>query len=150
MAVEVQLQRNKLYQDLDLSSQFHYNIMIDGKTVSAELPVISDVKAILRSLSNLFSYDPGDLFFDDQEISANLRRYLFEPMDFVTEISIKNDIKYAVEVHEPRVTVEEVKVNMGAEKAGSNDSNRLTITLVFTINTLKKTITTSFDVERIR
>jgi phage baseplate assembly protein W len=150
MAVEVQLQRNKIYRDLDLSSCFLYNTLIDGKTISAELPIIDDVKAILRSLTNIFTYEPGDLYFGDQDISANVRRYLFEPMDFVTEISIKNDIKYSIEVYEPRIRVEDVIVNMGSDDAGTDTRNKMTVTLVFTINTLNKTITTSFDIERIR
>lgn len=149
MAVEVQLKRKQLYRDIDTSSCFFYNTKIDGKTVGVDLKVIDDVESILRSLKNIFSYEKGDLFFGDYEIAANIKRYLFEPMDFVTEISIRNDIKYAVEVYEPRVTIQEVYVRMG-EDTEDNEKHKLEVTLVFTINNLNKTITTTFDIERIR
>jgi len=95
-------------------------------------------------LRNLILTDSGEKFFEPL-YGGNIRALLFENLDRVTEITIKENIKDTVRQFEPRVTVVDVDVN-----SNRIDNNAITISIIFRINESPILSELEFTVERIR
>lgn len=89
----------------DLSFTFKTN------PLKKDLVILKDENAIKRSLLNLFSYRKGEKFFDSA-FGSGIPDLLFEPFDFVTAGSIRENIFTLIQKYEPRVNVINVIVNL--------------------------------------
>ena len=87
----------------DISMSFQVNPLTD------DLIAIKNATAIARSLRNLVLTTPGERFFNE-ELGSNVNNLLFEKIDDVTALSIKNEIENVIENYEPRVELLGVNV----------------------------------------
>ncbi len=93
----------------DLSFTFKIN------PLKKDLSLLKDENAIKRSLLNLFSYRKGEKLFN-ASFGSGIPDLLFEPFDFVTGGSIKNEIENLITQYEPRINLIEVVVDLNEEQ----------------------------------
>jgi len=107
--------------------------------VTGDVSPLSEEKAVKGALINLLRSPVGERPFNP-EYGTNLEKYLFEPADPITENEINQDIAYAIQKFEPRVTL--VSIDTVMSEYGSAD-----ITITYYVNnvpelqTLETTIT---------
>ena len=89
----------------DLSFTFKIN------PLKKDLNILKDENAIKRSLLNLFSYRKGEKFFD-ATFGSGIPDLLFEPFDFATAGSLKDEVSNLISKYEPRVNLIEVLVDL--------------------------------------
>lgn len=106
----------------DLSYTFKIN------PLRKDLVLLKDENAIKRSLLNLFSYKKGEKFFN-ASFGSGIPDLLFEPFDFATAGSLKNEIGNLISAYEPRVNLVEVLVDL------DYDSNSYDIEIVYIMPT---------------
>lgn len=126
---------SKLHKDLD----FHFDI----NPITNDVPIVADVKAIKQSVLNILLTNHGERPFKPT-FGANLRSYLFEPVDNVTIVLIANQIKEAIINWEPRVRVVDIKVRSKA------DRNAIDISAELKIIGTGDMVTVETSLERIR
>ena len=106
------------------------NDRIQGK----DIKVSYDVDAIMNSLTNIFSTTPGERFLVPT-FGANLRRFLFQPISKAVANQIGSEIVRAIELWEPRVSVDRVSV------IGNPEEHEYDVTILITINAFKQQVT---------
>ena len=106
-------QKPYVYKDLhlDLTSRKGdldvFNQLYEGPDIVASI----DYQAIKNSLYNLFNTQKGQRFLFPN-YGADLRKYLFMPVNDITGRILGTDIKEAIKRSEPRVEVLEVNVEV--------------------------------------
>ena len=88
----------------DISASFQVNPLTN------DLIVIKNTTAIARSLRNLVLTTPGERFFNN-ELGSQVNNLLFNNVDDVTAVSVRNEIINVIENYEPRVELGDVSVN---------------------------------------
>ena len=88
----------------DISMSFEVNPLTD------DLIAIKNQTAIARSLRNLVLTTPGERFFNN-ELGSQVNNLLFNNVDDVTAVSVRNEIINVIENYEPRVELGDVSVN---------------------------------------
>ena len=88
----------------DISASFQINPLND------DLIPLLNANAIARSIRNLVFTGRGDVPFNPV-LGSRVRDLLFEPMDSITSIALKEEIEDTIKNFEPRVKLEEVQVN---------------------------------------
>ena len=94
--------------------------------VTKDLPVLSNERAIARSVRNLVETIPTERFFQPL-IGSDVRASLFENFDIDTADEIKDQIEETISIYEPRVDNVDVVIN------GQPDRNSLEVTVFFDI-----------------
>ena len=94
--------------------------------VTKDLPVLSNERAIARSVRNLVETIPTERFFQPL-IGSDVRASLFENFDIDTADEIKDQIEETIDIYEPRVDNVDVVIN------GQPDTNSLEVTVYFDI-----------------
>ena len=94
--------------------------------VTKDLPVLSNERAIVRSVRNLVETIPTERFFQPF-IGSDVRASLFENFDIDTADEIKDQIEETISIYEPRVDNVNVVIN------GQPDRNSLEVTVFFDI-----------------
>ena len=103
---------NSTFADLGLDFEMQ---TIGGKSTSIsksgklDLKIDEDYKAISNSIVNIFNTSPGQKILNPS-FGADLSRYLFSPITPETGQVIGNVILKALEMYEPRVTVENIDI----------------------------------------
>jgi phage baseplate assembly protein W len=97
---------------------------------SKDVSKVTDIQAIKRAVRNLVLLNQGEKPFHP-EIGGNVHGSLFENFTPLTEIELQVAIEGTLNRWEPRVIVEEVKVN--DDDGYSLDQNKLGITISFSI-----------------
>ena len=87
----------------DLSMSFKANPLND------DLITLKNEAAIARSLRNIVFTSPGEKFFNP-DFGSNISKVLFENIDEISAISIKDEIETSIRNYEPRVNLEEVDI----------------------------------------
>ena len=80
------------------------NITFKKHPVTNDLVVSKDASAIKQSIVNLLMTNKGERVYQP-EYGSDLRRFLFEPMDFATAAAIQNNIISTLKKFEPRIGV---------------------------------------------
>lgn len=127
-----QTERRHTYRDLhlDLSeTEDPRGNSIYGKTSKRDLQTSTDEGAIMNSLRNLFTTNPGEKILDPT-FGLNLTRWLFQPLDEFVAQEIGEAIVEGIERYEPRVSIKNVVVNIDQER------NQYDLKLVLTIPSL--------------
>jgi phage baseplate assembly protein W len=109
---------SRSFKDISLS--------FDPHPVTGDLPILINERAISRSIRNLVQTIPTERFFN-LEIGSDVRRSLFEFVDFGTASIIKDQILNTISNFEPRVN------NVQVEVDPRPDINEFEITVIFNI-----------------
>tara|TARA_B100000405_G_scaffold60290_1_gene41086 strand:+ start:268 stop:669 length:402 start_codon:yes stop_codon:yes gene_type:complete len=92
---------NKEFKDISMS--FETNPLND------DLIALKNSTAIARSLRNIVFTRPGEKFFDPN-LGSRITESLFENMDEVSALAIRDEIEFSITNFEPRVNLIEVRV----------------------------------------
>ena len=80
------------------------NITFKKHPVTNDLVVSKDASAIKQSIVNLLMTNKGERVYQP-EYGSDLRRFLFEPMDFATAAAIQSNIVSTIKKFEPRIGI---------------------------------------------
>ena len=109
---------SRAFKDISLSFEPH--------PVTKDLPILKNEIAIRRSVRNIVQTIPTEKFFNSI-FGSDIRRSLFEFVDFGTASVISDQIMISINNFEPRVN------NLQVEVLPRPDRNAFDITVVFDI-----------------
>lgn len=101
--------------DFSLKSTSSSKKQLFADNTSTDLKIDTDYRAITNSLLNIFNTAPGEKILNPG-FGADLRYYLFEPISEKTAQIIGEVILKAIELYEPRVSVDEIFVKAFPEQ----------------------------------
>jgi len=104
----------------DISMSFETNPLND------DLIALKNSSAIARSIRNIVFTQPGEKFFNP-EFGSRVSESLFEIVDEVSTIAIRDEIKSSIINYEPRVNLLDVLVNP------KPDENEMDVTIKYEI-----------------
>ena len=104
----------------DVSMTFRTN------PLNNDLVALKNENAIARSIRNIVFTSPGEKFFQPT-FGSRVLESLFENMDEITALAIRDEIINSIEKFEPRVSLSSVKVNPDFE------SNQYDAVITYTI-----------------
>ena len=110
--------KSKAFKDISLS--------FDPHPVTKDLPVLSNERAIVRSVRNLVETIPTERFFDSN-MGTNIRGMLFENFSGSDVMIIEDMVRNTVRNYEPRVG------DIGVEVDAKPDSNAIEVKVLFEI-----------------
>lgn len=79
------------------------------KETTADVKVVEDEKSINQSIKNILFTRQGEVVFDP-DFGSRLNYLLFEKMDVVTEWLLKEEIKFAIDNFEPRISINSITI----------------------------------------
>ena len=124
-----------IYSDFSLNLVTH--------PVSNDLSRLTNNDAVARSVKNLVLTNFYERPFYPK-LGSNVKSYLFELFDSITEDNVRTAIIEVLENHEPRVKVLSVIVK------ADRDGNSMNVQIVFRVSNQTNPTTTEFNLERIR
>jgi len=101
----------------------------DPHPVTKDLPVLLNERAIVRSVRNLVETIPTERFFNSN-LGSDVRKSLFEFVDFGTAAIIEDQIVDVIDAYEPRVT------NLVVQVDPQPDNNSFGVNVIFDISGL--------------
>ena len=110
--------RSRAFKDISLSFSPH--------PVTKDLPVLTNERAIARSVRNLVETIPTERFFNPL-LGTDVRESLFDNYSRTTIYVIEDQIRETITNFEPRVT------NVNIEVIGRPDDNEMEIKILFDI-----------------
>ena len=110
--------KSRAFKDISLSFSPH--------PVTNDLPVLTNERAIIRSVRNLVETIPSERFFNSL-IGTSIRDSLFDNFDRSTVMIIEDEVRQVVANYESRVT------NVGVKVKANPDDNFLSVTVFFEI-----------------
>ena len=124
---------------------YYIDISKIGKdfTGKKDVLLLTNEQALLESVKNILSTEPGERAMNPN-FGCELSKYLFEPLDVVTAVSIKYTIENAIRKFEPRIDTLIVNVDE------NQDDLTINIDIVFNMKTSSKTQTLTLDLKKIR
>ena len=129
------------YSDISLSFTPNPGQVLN--TGKGDLIRITDDAAVKQSVRNLFNLSWLDKPFHP-EIAMNIRSLLFENLSITSKAVIQRKIATIISQYEPRITVQDIYVNV------FDDSNALTISVSYTIINKPVLQTVEIYLERVR
>jgi len=109
---------SRSFKDISLS--------FDPHPVTKDLPILTNERAIVRSIRNLVETIPTERFFNST-LGSNVRESLFEFVDYATASVIQDQIREVILNYEPRV------INTIVQVDPIPDLNEFEITITFDI-----------------
>jgi len=120
------------------------NITFKKHPVTDDVVVSRDASAIKQAIVNLLLTNKGERLMNPN-YGSDIRRYLFEPLDYGTANQIKGNIRDTIERFEPRITVVRLKASP------NYDDNGFDITMTYSIRgTDDSPVTVDFFLSRTR
>ena len=104
----------------DISMSFETN------PLNEDLIALKNSSAIARSIRNIVFTQPGEKFFNP-EFGSRVSESLFEVVDEVSTIAIRDEIRSSIINYEPRVNLLDVLVNPNP------DENEMDVTITYEI-----------------
>ena len=104
----------------DISMSFETN------PLNEDLIALKNTSAIARSIRNIVFTQPGEKFFNP-EFGSRVSESLFEIVDEVSTIAIRDEIRSSIINYEPRVNLLDVLVNPNP------DENEMNVTIKYEI-----------------
>ena len=98
----------------------------DPHPVTKDIPVLSNERAITRSVRNLVETIPTERFFDSN-LGTNIRELLFENMSASSVMIIEDMVRNTIRNYEPRVG------DIGVEVDAVPDDNSVNVRVLFEI-----------------
>lgn len=114
-----------MYKDIDFD--LNKNEFNDAR-------MIEDVRSIKQSIYNILMTNKGELHYFPQ-FGCNIRKYLFEKVNPLTILAIKDEVDFAIRNFEPRVTV--VKTDVYEDEYNANS---IIIDLIYYIDTIREEV----------
>lgn len=93
------------------------NITFKKHPVTDDVVVSRDVSAIKQAIVNLLLTNKGERLMNPG-YGSDIRRYLFEPLDYGTANQIKGNIRDTIERFEPRISVTRLKASPNYDDNG--------------------------------
>ena len=120
------------------------NITFKKHPVTDDVVVSRDASAIKQAIVNLLLTNKGERLMNPG-YGSDIRRYLFEPLDYGTANQIKGNIRDTIERFEPRISVVRLKASP------NYDDNGFDITMTYSIRgTDDSPVTVDFFLSRTR
>ena len=88
----------------DVSMSFKVNPLTN------DIIALKNENAIARSIRNIVFTLPGEKFFDER-FGSKISNSLFENIDDLSADSIRSEIQFSIQNNEPRVSLQEIKVD---------------------------------------
>jgi phage baseplate assembly protein W len=110
---------------------------------TGDLLLVRDEAAIRTSLKNLMATAYGERLFQPQ-IGGSLRQLLFEPIDAISAMELRDRILLTIANHEPRVQ------NVIVDVVAVPDDNAYTVTVEYSIRSIGRTDRLTTVLERVR
>ena len=83
------------------------NITFKKHPVTNDVVVSRDASAIKQAITNILLTNKGERLMNP-DYGGNIRRFLFEPLDYGTSQQIVGGIKTAIENYEPRIGISDL------------------------------------------
>ena len=112
------VRNSRAFKDISLSFSPH--------PVTKDLPVLTNERAVVRSVRNLVETIPTERFFNSL-IGTDIRGSLFENFSRETLVTIEDQIRDTIRNFEPRVD------NLVIEPTARPDDNFISVTVFFEI-----------------
>ena len=112
------LRKSRAFKDISLSFSPH--------PVTKDLPVITNERAIVRSVRNLVETIPTERFFDSN-LGTDVREMLFENFSASSVMLIEDMVRNTIRNYEPRVG------EIGVEVNAAPDNNEFEVNVLFDI-----------------
>jgi phage baseplate assembly protein W len=129
-------------KQVEVYSDFHMNMELNP--ITGFLARVTNEESIKQSLKCLVLTQRTERFYN-KYIGTRLRALMFEPMDSVTEDSIRNEILETISNNEPRV--EDVNVDV----KGDESKNSYNIIIYYSIiNIPQQTYSLNLILKRVR
>ena len=93
---------SKVFKDLSMSFKFN--------PLSGDLIALKNENAIARSVRNIVLTTPGEKIFDPY-FGSNVNALLFENVDEISAVAIRDEIENSLKNYEPRIALEEIMVD---------------------------------------
>ena len=120
------------------------NITFKKHPVTNDVVVSKDASAIKQAIVNLLLTNKGERLMNP-EYGSDIRRYLFEPLDYGTSALVKQNIVTTIGRFEPRISVQEIISRPDFE------NNGFEITMTYSIvGTSNPPVTVDFFLSRTR
>ena len=120
------------------------NITFKKHPVTDDVVVSKDASAIKQAIVNLLLTNKGERLMNP-EYGSDIRRFLFEPLDYGTSALIKQNIVTTIGRFEPRISVQEIISRPDFE------NNGFEITMTYSIvGTSNPPVTVDFFLSRTR
>ena len=110
--------KSRAFKDISLSFSPH--------PVTKDLPVLTNERAITRSVRNLVETIRSERFFNSL-LGTSIRDSLFDNFDRTTVMIIEDEVRQVLSNYEPRVT------NVGVKVSANPDDNFLSVDVFFEI-----------------
>ena len=98
---------NQKYKDISMS--------FDTNPLNNDLIGLRDSSAIARSIRNIVFTQPGEKFFQP-DFGSRVSESLFENVDEVSALSIRDEVRSSIINYEPRVKLNNVNVNLNPDE----------------------------------
>ena len=112
------VRKSRAFKDISLSFSPH--------PVTKDLPVLTNERAVVRSVRNLVETIPTERFFNS-DIGTDIRGSLFETFSRETLVTIEDQIRDTIGIFEPRVS------NLQIEASSRSDDNTFNVKVIFDI-----------------
>ena len=93
------------------------NITFKKHPVTNDVVVSKDASAIKQAIVNLLLTNKGERLMNP-EYGSDIRRYLFEPLDYGTSQQIVGNIESTIERYEPRISVSNISARPNLDDNG--------------------------------
>jgi phage baseplate assembly protein W len=123
----------KTYTYRDIDPEFTLN------STTNDIVVNDDYLAIEGGIYNLFNFKQGERIINP-EFGNSLYKYLYEPINDLTAKKIGNEIYTMFEKWEPRVLINDIKINP------NTDQNTYYITILYSVPSLGDGVIKNFNV----
>ena len=120
------------------------NITFKKHPVTNDVVVSRDASAIKQAILSVLLTNKGERLMNPQ-YGSDIRRYLFEPLDYGTSYQIKENIRFSLDKFEPRIVISNINC------VPNFDDNGFDVDLTYTIRgTDEPPVTIEFFLDRTR
>ena len=109
---------SKAFKDVSMSFKFN--------PLSGDLIALKNENAIARSVRNIVLTTPGEKIHDPY-FGSNVNALLFENVDEISAVAIRDEIENSLKNYEPRIVLEEILVDP------DYDMNQFDVTITYRI-----------------
>jgi phage baseplate assembly protein W len=118
-----------------------FDIAFGRNPITGDVPLKTDVEAIKFAIKALANHYERPFH---SEIGSNVRNLLFENMDMLTSIVLREDIALLLDNYEPRITVTDLIIETFP------DLNSIYLTIVFIVKNTQEQLSVGVTLERTR